>query len=107
MRDATVSRIDSLKALAEKEPKNALIHYMLANEHLKTRHYEDALEELDLYFGMVDDEGSGYRMAAMAHLALGREDSAKEAYRKGIDAASRHHHASMVSEFEAALEELS
>jgi len=107
MSHTTVSRIDSLRALAEKEPNNALIRYMLANEYLKGNQYEDALKELERYFGMADDEGSGYRMQAMAHLGLGMEDSARDAYRRGIEAARRHHHASMVSEFEAAIEDLS
>jgi predicted Zn-dependent protease len=106
MAEPPLSRIDSLKSLLDQDPKNALIHYMLANEYLKAKQYEEALGELGVYFGIADDEGSGYRMAAAAHLSLGREEEAKQAYRKGIEAARRHNHASMVSEFEGALEDL-
>ena len=106
MTGPAISRIDSLKALAQKEPGNGLIRYMLANEHLKAKEYASALEELGFYFGIADDEGSGYRMAAIAHLALGQEEEAKGAYRTGIEAAGRHHHPGMASEFEAALEEI-
>jgi len=44
---------------------------------------------------------------ATAHLALGSEEAAKDAYRKGIEAARRHQHPSMAEEFEAAIAELS
>ena len=106
MTEPQTTRIDSLKAMAAKDPANALTHYMLANEYLKAKQYENALRELGIYFGMTDDEGAGYRMSAMANLALGREDEAKEAYRRGIDAARRHNHPSMASEFESALDDL-
>ena len=102
-----VDRVESLRALVQKDPSNALAHYMLANELLKSKRYREALAELDVYFGMTDDEGAAYRMAATAHLGLGDEEAAKEAYRKGIDAARRHQHPSMADEFEAAIADLS
>src|SRR6185369_685753 len=102
MPEPHVTRIDSLKAMAAADPANALTHYMLANEYLKAKQHENALAELRVYFGMSEDEGAGYRMAAMANMALGREEAARESYRKGIDAARKHNHASMVTEFEAA-----
>ena len=102
-----VDRVESLRALVQKDPSNALAHYMLANELLKSKRYREALTVLETYFGMADDEGAGYRMAATAHLALGSEESAKDAYRKGIEAARRHHHPSMAEEFEAAVADLS
>jgi predicted Zn-dependent protease len=102
-----VDRVDSLRALVQKDPGNVLARYMLANELLKSERFREALSELDAYFGMADDEGAGYRMAATAHLRLGAEDAAREAYRKGIEAARRHHHPSMAEEFEAAIADLS
>lgn len=101
-----VSRIAPLKALIEKDPDNTLSHYMLANEYLKAEQYQNALDELGIYFKMTDDQGAGYRMAATALLALGRNDEAKDAYRKGAEAAKRHNHAGMAEEFEAALDGL-
>src|SRR5262245_33816899 len=102
-----VDRVQSLRALVQKDPSNALAHYMLANELLKSKRYREAITELDVYFGMADDEGAGYRMAAMAHLGLGDEEAAKGAYRKGIEAARRHQHPSMAEEYEAAIADLS
>lgn len=101
------SRAESLEELARNEPGNALIRYMLANEYIKTCQYEKSVEILKVYFGMADDEGAGYRLLATALLALGREEEAKETYARGIEAAGRHKHASMVTEFEAALADLS
>lgn len=97
--------MEALRAILRQQPENPLIHYMLANEHLKEQRFEVALAELETYLAKSDDEGAGYRMLASALLGLGRDAEAKEAYRRGIDAARRHHHASMVAEFEAALEE--
>jgi predicted Zn-dependent protease len=102
-----VDRIEPLLGLVQKDPGNALARYMLANEYLKAKRYRDALDQLEVYFGTADDEGAGYRMAAIAHLALGAEGAAKEAYRKGIEAATRHHHPSMAEEFQAAIADLS
>ncbi len=101
-----ISRIEPLEALVAKEPGNSLAHYMLANEYLKVGRHERALQELEVYFGMVDDEGAGYRMAATANLVLGRREEAREAYRRGIEAAERHHHPGMASEFREALEDM-
>lgn len=102
-----VDRVEPLRALVQKDPGNALARYMLANEYLKSKRYREALGELEAYFGMADDEGAGYRMAATAHLGLGAEDAARDAYRKGVEAAERHHHLSMVEEFKAAIADLS
>ena len=99
-------RIESLKELLGREPENPLIHLMLAAEHLKERQFQTALDTLETYLGLTDDEGSAYRMKAQALLALGRDEEARTAYRQGIAAAQRHHHSSMVSEFEQALEDL-
>ena len=102
-----VDRTESLRSLILKDPGNALARYMLANELLKLERYQEALGELEAYFGMADDEGAGYRMAATAHLGLGAEEAARKAYRKGAEAARRHHHPSMAEEFEAAIADLS
>ena len=55
-----VDRVESLRALVQKDPSNALAHYMLANELLKSKRYREALAELDVYFGMTDDEMGEY-----------------------------------------------
>ena len=107
IRMADSSRIESLKDVVQKDPANALARYALANEFLKAGQYEGAIEVLRIYLEMADDEGAGYRMLASASLALGRDEEARDAYTKGIQAANRHHHPGMAAEFESALEDLS
>ena len=98
------SRIESLKALIEKNPNNPLGRYGLANEYFKMEMYEEAVEELNAYLKLKDDEGAAYRMLGEALLKLGKKEEAKEAYRKGIEAAERHGHPGMAEEFEDTLE---
>lgn len=98
------SRIESLKALIQKNPNNPLGRYGLANEYFKMEMYEEAIEELNAYLKLKDDEGAAYRILGEALLKLGRREEAKEAYRRGIEAAERHGHPGMAEEFEDTLE---
>ena len=98
------SKIENLKALVEKNPDNPLGRYGLANEYLKLEMYEDAIEQIEAYLKLKDDQGAVYRMLGEALLKLGRKEEAKEAYKKGIEAAHRHGHPGMAAEFEETLE---
>ncbi|HEX3036779.1 MAG TPA: tetratricopeptide repeat protein [Thermodesulfobacteriota bacterium] len=98
------SRIESLKALIQKNPNNPLGRYGLANEYFKMEMYEEAIEELNAYLKLKDDEGAAYRMLGEALLKIGRKEEAKEAYRRGIEAAERHGHPGMAEEFEDTIE---
>ena len=98
------SKIENLKALVEKNPDNPLGRYGLANEYLKLEMYEDAIEQIEAYLKLKDDQGAVYRMLGEALLKLGRKEDAKEAYKKGIEAAHRHGHPGMAAEFEETLE---
>ncbi|OGE23393.1 MAG: hypothetical protein A2V51_05385 [Candidatus Dadabacteria bacterium RBG_19FT_COMBO_40_33] len=98
------SKIENLKALVEKNPDNPLGRYGLANEYLKLEMYEEAIEQIEAYLKLKDDQGAVYRMLGEALLKLGRKEEAKEAYKKGIEAAHRHGHPGMAAEFEETLE---
>ena len=98
------SKIETLKSLVEKNPNNPLGRYGLANEYLKLEMYEEAIEEIQAYLRLKEDQGAVYRMLGEALLKLGRKEEAKEAYRKGIETAHRHGHPGMAAEFEEALE---
>jgi predicted Zn-dependent protease len=89
-----------------KNPANALARFGLANELMRSGEYAEARQELAEYLGMHDDEGAAYRLLAQACERLGLGDEAKDAYRRGIDAARRYNHPSMADEFEARLEDL-
>lgn len=98
------SKIETLKALVEKNPDNPLGRYGLANEYLKLEMYEEAINEINAYLKLKDDEGAVYRILGEALLKLGKKEEAKEAYRNGIEAAQRHGHPGMAAEFEETLE---
>ena len=61
---------------------------------------EEAAVELAAYLAMHDDEGNGWLRYADTLTALGRHDEVRTVVAKGIDAATRHGHSSMVEEFE-------
>jgi predicted Zn-dependent protease len=100
----SVSKIETLKALVEKNPNNPLGRYGLANEYLKLEMYEEAIEQIEAYLKLKEDQGAVYRMLGEALLKLGRREEAKEVYRKGIEAAKHHGHPGMAAEFEETLE---
>ena len=100
----TNSRIEQLRGLIEKDPNNPLGRYGLANEYFKSEMYEDAIDEIEEYLQLKDDEGAVYRMLAECYMRTGNIENAKEAYAKGIEAANRHGHPSMAEEFEESIE---
>ena len=102
----TNPRLDTFRAMVAKSPRNALARFGLANECLKEGLYEEAAEHLREYLSMHDDEGNAYGRLAEALAKLGRADEARAALRAGIEAAERHGHPGMASEFEARLDDM-
>jgi len=100
------SRLETLRAMVEAEPTNPLARFGLANELMKTEDYEGAIIAFNEYLAIHDDEGAAYRLLAQANEKLKRFENAREAYRKGAQAATRHHHPGMAAEFEERLEDL-
>lgn len=93
-------RLASMRALAAKQPGNPLIRFGLANELIKANLLEEAAAELGGYLADYDDEGNGWLRYADALAQLGRLDEARAAKVRGIDAAQRYGHATLVAEFE-------
>ncbi|GLC24117.1 tetratricopeptide repeat protein [Roseisolibacter agri] len=101
-----MSRVDTFRAMVAQHPENALARFGLANELLKARLWDEAVEHLRIYLGKYDDEGNGWGRLAEALLALDRADEARDALQKGIAASHRFGHVGMANELEARLEEL-
>ena len=99
-------RLDAMRAMVAKNPNNALARFGLANEAMKAQLYEEAAEQLRIYLTSHDDEGNGYGRLADALMHLGKTEEARDALRRGVDAAGRFGHPTMANEFEARLEEL-
>lgn len=96
-------RIDSLRQMLETRPDDPRLRFGLALEYEKLERWGDVAEQLEAYLAGADDEGNAWgRLGAALH-NLGRDDEARAAYRRGIEAALRHNHPTMAEEFEEVL----
>jgi tetratricopeptide (TPR) repeat protein len=99
-------RIDALRRMVEKRPDDARARFGLAAEYEKAGRWEDVVRELEAYLAMTDDEGNAWGRLGRALRELGRDDDARAAWQRGIEAAGRHGHPSMAAEFEEILEDM-
>lgn len=103
--DVSEERIETLRKMAAANPNDPRPRFGLALEYEKAERWEDAVQALRDYLGIADDEGNAWGRLGSALRILGRDDEAREAYRMGIAAATRHNHPTMVGEFEDILDE--
>src|SRR6185295_499010 len=101
----TASRIDIFKQMLVSDPVNSSILFGLAKEYEKAGQDAEMIEVLERYLAISDDEGNAFGMLARAYEKTAQHDKAKEAFQRGIDAASKHGHPSMAEEYRTALEE--
>ena len=97
-------RIEALRKMAEARPNDPRPWFGMALEHEKAERWEDVVQTLRDYLRRADDEGNAWGRLGAALRHLGRDDEAREAYRKGIEAAERHGHPTMAGEFEDVLD---
>ena len=102
----TTSRITALNEMLTREPNDTTLHYMLGNEYFKTQMYDEAVATFRRYLTLADDEGAVYRMLAQSLERLGKIEEARQAYRDGLAAATRHGHQPMIEEYTQALEDI-
>lgn len=98
-------RIDALEGMLEARPDDVRLLFGLAVEYLNGERWSDAVDVLRRYLERVDDEGNAWGRLGEALREVGRDDEAREAYRRGVDAAHRHGHPSMAEGFEAILDD--
>jgi predicted Zn-dependent protease len=94
------TRVELFRKMLQDDPNNTTVRFGLANELFKTERFEEAANELQIYLDQADDQGAGYGKLAQALERLGRLDEARQVYRQGIAAATRHNHPGMAQEFE-------
>jgi uncharacterized protein HemY len=99
-------RIASLRRMLERAPTDPRPRFGLALEYEKHGAWPEVVEQLRAYLELTDDEGNAWGRLAHALQRLGRTAEARDALRRGIDAAMRHAHPSMAAAFEAELEAL-
>lgn len=102
----STDRLDALHRMVERNPDDPRPRFGLALEHLNAGRIEDGVVELRRYLEIADDEGNGWGRLGAALVELGREREAREAYRKGIEAARAHGHPTMAEELAEALREV-
>lgn len=102
----TTSRIDVLRQLLEHDPNDVTTHYMLGHEYYKAQKHADAVRALRRYLQLADDEGAAYRLLARSLENLGDVEGARQAYRDGLAAATRHGHQPLIDEYTQALHDL-
>jgi Flp pilus assembly protein TadD len=90
--------------MLERRPDDPRLRFGLALEYLGAGRTEEGVEELKGYLALADDQGNAWGRLGAALRELGRDDEAREAYLKGVDAAYRHGHPTMAADFEALLE---
>ena len=89
-----------------RRPDDARLRFGLAVELLSSGELEEGARELRRYLDSSDDEGNAWGRLGAALVELGRDEEALEAYRRGIEAATRHGHPTMAEEFAEVVESL-
>lgn len=98
-------RIAALQKLLDRNPDDPRAHFGLAAEYERLGRWDLVAQEMEAYLARATDQGNGWGRLGNALRRLGRDDGARSAYQKGIDAAREHGHPTMAAEFEAVLAE--
>jgi Flp pilus assembly protein TadD len=101
----TPDRLEALKRMVAARPDDTRARFGLALEYERAGAWSEAAAELRRYLETADDEGNAWGRLGRALRELGEVQEAREAYRRGIEAAGRHHHPTMAAEFEEILDE--
>jgi Flp pilus assembly protein TadD len=96
-------RLETLERMIESRPDDARLRFGLALEYLNADRDADAVRELRAYLRLAEDEGNAWGRLGEVLRRLGRDEEARDAYGKGIEAALRHGHPTMAEEFEDVL----
>jgi len=98
-------RLASLQELLTENPKDAFVHYGLADTYYKLGELEKCAEYAESYVKLADDEGAVYRIWGHSLLRLGRMEEARKVFELGISAAQRHNHPGMADEYRDTIED--
>jgi Flp pilus assembly protein TadD len=99
----TTDRLSKLQQMLQKEPNDSFLLYAIAMEHKKALNLPEALAFFDRVIGKDPDYPVAYHQKGLVLEQSGDLEAARQAYRAGIDVASKvgNHHAR--EEMEAAL----
>jgi Flp pilus assembly protein TadD len=100
----STSRIEALEKLLQSRPGEPRFLFGLALEHLTAGNRDEGVKHLRAYLDVADDEGNAWGRLGAVLRDMGRDEEAREAYRRGIAEATRHGHPTMAAEFEDVLD---
>ncbi|HYT49362.1 MAG TPA: hypothetical protein VEL78_03160 [Pyrinomonadaceae bacterium] len=98
------SRIEVFEQMLVADPANTAVLFGLAKEYEKAGDDQKLIESLERYLAAADDEGNAYGMLAHAHERMNHAEKAREAYQRGVEAATSHGHPGMAEEYRQILE---
>ena len=100
----STDRVAALQRMLDRNPNDTRIRFGLALEYLNAGDVESGVRELRAYLDASDDEGNAWGRLGAVLKEAGKDDEAREAYRRGIEAANRHGHPTMAEDFEEILD---
>jgi Flp pilus assembly protein TadD len=103
MSESTTPRLAQLHKLLAAGPDDAFLLYALALEHRKLQNLVQAMEFLDRTLQVDPNYCYAYYQKGQVYESQGDQESARQSYRQGIDAAVRVGDAKARGELEAAL----
>lgn len=98
------TRLEILKGLVEQNPRDPFSRYGLAMEYRTLGDLESAAGEFRTLLASSPDYVPAYYHAGQTLERCGREDEAREVYRRGLEAAARKGDGHASSEIQAALD---
>jgi len=101
----SADRVAALERMLQSRPDDARLRFGLALEYQKAGRSEEAVRELRAYLEASEDQGNAWGRLGALLREMGRDEEAKEAYRRGVGAASGHGHPTMAEDFQAVLDD--
>jgi predicted Zn-dependent protease len=98
------SRIEVFEQMLASDPANTMVLFGLAKEYEKSGDDAKVIDTLERYLAAADDEGNAYGMLARAYERTEQQSKAREAYERGVNAATLHGHPGMAQEYREILE---
>src|SRR5437762_14250322 len=95
----TASRIEAFEQMLAADPANTAVLFGLAKEYEKSGDDPKVIDTLERYLAVADDEGNAYGMLALAYERTEQMAKAREAYERGVNAATLHGHPGMAQEY--------
>ena len=98
-----MTRVEALRAFIATHPKDPFPRYALAMEFKNGNRFTEARDEFAALLRDHADYVAAYLHAGNTHLALGDRQAAREAFARGIEAATRKGDGHALGELESAL----